>query len=404
MNRKTAIAALGLLAAACGKPEGFKPEAVPTVRGVGVEVMRPLAVRDVYEAVGTVRSCTTAVLSTKVMGTVVAVPVREGDRVRAGQVLVEIDSRDTQTQVEKARAGIREATEGLEEVDRATGAADQAVIAAQANRKLAAATYARFDRLIQRQAVSQQEFDEVEARTVAATAEAARAAEMRETLVAKRKQILAKRDQALADLSNAQLYVGYARVTAPAAGVVAAKTAEVGTLAAPGVPLITLEDALYRLEASVEDSRVAHLRVGDRVPVRIEAAGTRELEGRVSEIAPVADPATRSLTVKIDLPPGLGLRSGLFGRALFPAGEHVTLTVPCSAVVEQGQLTGVWALDAGNTAHLRLITVGKARGDRLEVLSGLSEGDRIVAEGAGRVRDGARVEPSAPAPAPAVAK
>lgn len=388
-----AFAALAFGAAACGSHEKAPTEtAAPVVRGVPVETLQPTDVTDTYEAVGTVRSKVTSVLSAKVMGTVVAVPVREGDRVNRGQVLVEIDSRDTQTQVDKARAGIEEATEALAEVDSGMKAADQAVAAAEAQKKLALATFDRFQRLVQRDAVSRQEYEEVEARRAAAEAEAARAAEMRAGLAAKRRQVLAKREQAAADLANAQLYVGYARVTAPLAGLVTAKPVELGMLAAPGVPLVTVEDGRYRLEAEVEESHLGSIRVGQPVAVELDALARRELAGRVGEVAPSTDPATRSYTVKIDLPATSGLRSGLFGRARFPLGSRKVLTVPRAAVVVQGQLTGVYALEAGGVARLRLIQLGGATGDRVEVLAGLGPGDRIVAGGVSQVRDGARVQ------------
>jgi RND family efflux transporter MFP subunit len=207
--------------------------------------------------------------------------------------------------------------------------------------------------------------------------------------------VLARIDQAKADIAGAQVAVGYSRVTSPLSGVVASKPAEVGTLAAPGVPLVMVEDdGRYRLEASVEESRIGHIHPGDRAAVRIDALGDGELEGRVEEVAPVADPATRTYLVKIGLPaPKAGrLRSGLFGRALFRTGERQALLVPQRAVVEQGQLSGVFAVETGNVARLRLVRVGKREGDRVEVLSGLTAGERIVVEGREMVADGVRIQ------------
>lgn len=394
MKRTALLVILGMIAvSACGKkePAGLEPAAV--VRGVKVETLQPSKVIDEYEAVGTVRSRSSAVLSAKAIGAVVSVRVKEGDRVRAGQVLVEIDARDMQTVVTKAQAGGQEAKEALAEVDSGIRAAEQAVHAAQANRDFAAATYRRFKMLSERNSVSRQEFDEVEARHVAAEAEAARAADMREAMVAKRRQVLAKMDQAKADLAGAQVAVSFSRVTAPFSGVVVAKSAEVGTLAAPGVPLLTVEDdAHYRLEAAVEESRIRGIRVGAPVQVRVDALGAEDIAGRIEEISPAADPSSRSYTAKIGLGGQRGLRSGLFGRALFPGDERHVLLVPKKAIVERGQLKSVLAVDGANVVHLRLITTGREEGDRVEVLSGLNAGERIVAEGAERIADGSRVE------------
>jgi multidrug efflux pump subunit AcrA (membrane-fusion protein) len=119
----------------------------------------------------------------------------------------------------------------------------------------------------------------------------------------------------------------------------------------------------------------------------------------VGEVQPAADPASRSSIVKIDLPENLGkkgsarvLRSGLFGKARFAIGKRPIITIPPKAVLQQGQLSEVFAVDRDNRAHLRLLKTGRAYGDRVEVLSGINEGDRIIVEGMEKVKDGNRVE------------
>ena len=399
MGRKMSIlaAAVALAAlASCGKKEEPRVEAAPAVvQGVKVEAVQPITAAEEYEAVGTVRSVTTTVLSAQVVGSVVALHVREGDRVRAGQLLLEIDDRDSQTRVDKARAGLREAEQAVEEVERGIRASEAGKAAAEANYELALSTYNRFKALVERGSVSQQEFDEVRAKFKAASSEVERATEYRESLLAKRRQVLARMDQAKADIAGAQITVGYSKLTSPVAGLVTARQADVGSLAAPGVPLLTVEDdSRLRLEAAVEESRIGRVRVGDRAGVRIDALGGAELAGRVAEIVPAGDPVTRTYIVKIALEPpkGARLRSGLFGRALFRVGEEKVLAVDRRAIVEKGQLMGVYAVDPENVARLRLIRTGKPYGDRIEVLSGLSAGDRVVVEGTDRVTDGAKVE------------
>lgn len=401
MKKKLAIITLSLIAAlsiSCGE----KPEAeatIPTVTGVKIETVRPAAVEDAYEAVGTVRSKTTSVLSSKVVGHITAVHVREGDRVRAGQLLIEIDDRDTLAQLRKAQAGTREAENARQEIESAIRAAESAKAAAEANQALAASTYTRFQALLQRRSVSQQEFDEVQAKYKAATAEAERAQQILASLHAKSHQVLARMDQARADVASAQVYVGYGRITSPMAGVVTAKPAEVGVLAAPGVPLITIEDdAHYRLEAAVEESQIGKIHLGDQVRVRIDALGQGEIAGRVAEIVPAADPASRSYTVKIELPVETGrtgarpmLRSGLYGKARFSVGQKPAITIPQKAVIERGQLVGVYVVDPSNIARLRLIKTGKQYGDRVEVLSGINDGDRIIVGNVEVVSDGVMI-------------
>ncbi|GBC83335.1 Toluene efflux pump periplasmic linker protein TtgG [bacterium HR10] len=390
------LAAALTVTAACGKREEAAADRTPAVVRARLETVAKTPIEDTYEAVGTVRSRTTSVLSAKIMGNVLAVFVREGDRVRSGQVLVQIDDRDVQAQLRKAEAGWREAEHAREEIERAIRAAESAREAARAQAELAAATFHRYEALRERRSVSAQEFDEVRARYRAALAEAERAEELLLSLRAKREQVLAKIEQAQADVAAARVALSHTRVVAPMAGLVTAKSVEIGVLATPGMPLLTIEDDThYRLEVTVPESQIAAVRVGDPVSVEIDALGSRSLLGRVAEITPAADPMSRSSTVKVDLPSekAPALRSGMYGKARFRIGERRALTIPRTAVLQRGQLTGVYVVDEEGAARFRLITLGKVYGDRVEVLSGLTEGERIVAENPHGIREGDRVQP-----------
>jgi multidrug resistance efflux pump len=388
-------AVLASAVAGCGRsPDVERVEAAALP--VRVEQVRLAATADQYDAVGTVASKTVTVLASQVMGRVVAVRVSEGDRVRPGQVLVEIDGRDVAAQAARARAGVAEAEHALAEVDRSIRAAESGREAAEAGRHLAQVTHDRYRRLLEERSVSQQEYDEVEARYKTAAAEAARAGSMVEALQAKRRQTLSRIDQAKAESRGASVALGYSTIAAPFGGIVTQKSVEVGAMATPGMPLVTVEnDAAYRLEASVEESFAAKVLLGAEVPVRIDALGDLALLGRVAEIAPSADPASRSVIVKIDLPAGGGLRSGLYGKASFPVGERQAVTVPRAAIVERGQMAGVYVVDEQGAAHLRFVTIGAALGDRVEVLSGIGDGERVVVDEVGRLSDGVRVSVTA---------
>lgn len=373
------LAILSLAALACGSSEGEKTTA-PGVSGIRVETVSSAPMPRYYEAPATVRSVTVSPLSAKVVGTVTQLLVREGDAVRAGQVLMTIDNRDANAMLQQAQAGVLEAEQGV-------AAAEAAVGAAEAQRKFANATFERFKTLRERNSVSPQEFEEVEMKTAAANAEADRAQRM---LAA----IKAKREQARAAASGATTMMSYTQITAPMSGIVTARMIDVGAMAAPGMPLLTVEDdRAYRVEAQVAESMVGTIKRGDTVRVRIDALG-REIDGRVNAVAPGSDPASRSYLVKVDLV-GEGAKdvsSGMFAKAFFKTGETAGLTVPSTAVVRRGQLTSVYALDDKQAARLRLVRLGKAAGDRVEVLSGLRDGDRIVAEPAPNVTDGTRIE------------
>ena len=133
-------------------------------------------------------------------------------------------------------------------------------------------------------------------------------------------------------------------------------------LATPGKPLLEMEDSTaLRLEADVPEAVVGKLKLNDRLPVRISAL-EKELEGVVSEIAPAADPNSRTFLVKLDLPATAGLRAGQFGRVAMPVGETSALRVPAAALVQRGQMELVFVITDGK-AQLRLVKTGKRVGE-----------------------------------------
>ena len=365
-----------------------------TITKVTIEKVAVGSIDDFYEAAGTVRSKTTSTLSSKTLGNVVAIHVHEGDRVRAGQTLIEIDNREATAQLQKAQAGVRESENALEEADRNIRTAQAAKTASEASLALAASTHARYQNLLERRSVSPQEFDEVQTKYKVAQAEAERATRMLASLDARRNQALAKIDQARSDVSGARVYASYARVTSPINGIITAKQTDTGMMATPGAPLLTVEDdSHYRLEASVEESQLSRIKIGDQVGAQIDAAGSEEMSGRVAEIVPAADPASRSYEVKIDLPQQKNLRSGLYGKARFSRDPKQAITIPTTAIIHRGQLTSVFVVDDAGIAHMRLIATGKSNGNRIEVLSGLGDGERIIVDRVDAISDGNRVEP-----------
>ena len=397
MRKIRIVISLFFLAAviiSCGKKEEAIVEkaARAPVQGVKIETVKSTPVPEDYEAVGTVRSKTTTVLSSKTMGNILAVHIREGDHVRTGQLLIEIDDRDTKAQLQKAQAGLREVQDAQEEIEQTIRAAESARDAAEAGRSLALATFTRYKSLLDEKSVSRQEFDEVQAKLKVAEAEVDRASRMLQALLAKKNQVHAKQEQVRADIASAQVYVGYSRILSPMDGIVISRQAEMGLLAVPGVPLLTIEDnSHYRLEVSVEDSMFGKIRLGTSAQISINALGPQELSSRVAEIVPASDPGSRSSTVKIDLSQP-ALRSGLYGKARFSVGQKQAFQVPQKAILQRGQLVGVFIVDPSDVVRLRLIQAGKTYGDRTEVLSGINDGDRIIVEGLEKVKEGDRVQ------------
>ncbi len=379
---------------ACGREATppAKPPEPPVVRDVTLGVAAQANVDEATEVTGTVKSRTTTTVASRIMGRILALPVREGSVIQAGQLLAELDDQDITAQLRRADAGLAEAEAALMEVDRAIAAAAAAKAAAEAQRDLATSTLARYQRLLDRKAVAPQEYDQVAAQQKAAAAGVERAAAEGQAVQSKRQQILARIEAARAEIANIQIMRGYAKISAPFAGVVTAKHMDVGGMATPGAPLVTLEGAGgYWLEAVVPDSLVVGLKSGQPLQASVEAAGFSG-PAAVAEIIPAADPATRTTQVRLNLPASGKFRSGFFGRTWIPIGRRQVIEVPRGAVVERGQLQAVYVVGQDSIARFRLIRIGPARQGVVEVLAGLSPGERVVISGVDRVTDGARIE------------
>jgi len=332
-----------------------------------------------YEAVGTVKAQTVSTISGKLMGTVKSVAVREGDRVVKGQVLVVIDDRQVSAQ-------LRQTTAALEEARRGEVAAVSARDAAQAGAELAKATYDRYFQLIADHSASRQEFEEVEARFRQAKATLSQAEAM---LAAARERI----QQSRAAVKAARVSKKDAEIMAPYNGTVTAKMVDVGDLAAPGTPFLTLEKSgQYQVDVIIPENHIQAVRPEQRLNVSIPVLQQNPLEGIVDTIVPRADPQSRSFTVKVLLPVHTVIHSGMFARIKIPLGEDRLLLVPSTAVVIQGQLTGIFLVDDKKTARFRLIRTGRKIGDLIEVISGLRKGSRFVVSPPPALKDGDRVE------------
>ncbi|HEV2687447.1 MAG TPA: efflux RND transporter periplasmic adaptor subunit [Bryobacteraceae bacterium] len=331
----------------------------------------------VLEAVGTVRARTSIVIASKAMGYVREVDFRLGDQVTAGQLLVVLDLRDLDAAYRQAQAARQEATLAATE-------ANNAVASAQANLDLAKITFQRMADLFQKKSISNQEYDEANAKLKVAQA-------TYDMVVSRRTQAEARIRQTEEAVAAAAVLRGYSEIRAPFAGTVTEKQVEAGTLAAPGAPLLTIEQAgALRLEVAVEEGFLATVRPGQAVTVKLDSLD-RSIDARVSEVVPSVDPASRAFTVKIDLPPVPHLRSGVYGRAQFSRGTRQIVAVPASAVAEQGQVQTVMVVEDA-FARTRIVTTGQKQNDLVEILSGLNPGEHVALSRPAGLVDGARVE------------
>jgi RND family efflux transporter MFP subunit len=372
---------LAALLMACGDQIGPGNAAKGEKRSVAVPVTTAGVTQEplFYEAVGTITARTAGTVASKLMGTVLAVHVNEGSVVKEGDLLVTLDQRQVSAQSDRAEAGLREAR-------RSETSALSALAAGQAGAQLAETTYKRYQQLIKVNSASQQEFDEVEARHRQAQAnlaqgqaqlEAARS-RVQQADAAVREAIIAKKD---------------ALVRAPYAGLVVKKSIAEGDLASPGTPLVTIEqEGVYCAELLLPERFIQEVKLGMPVKVVVDALGKQEIEGMVGRITPSADAASRSFEIKVAMPEGLALKSGMFARVYLPIGGTGMLLVPQKAVISEGQLTGLFIVDETQTARFRLVRLGKEVGDRLEIISGLQSGQQYISEVPQGFKDGAKVE------------
>ena len=322
------------------------------------------------QTTGTVHAKETALVSAQVPGHIHQVLVEAGERVRAGQPLVTLDAAAMQSALEQATAG--------------EAAAQKQQMAAQTQALLAAQTLARYQMLKDQKSVSPQEFDEVEKRSEAAQLQVAAYA--------------AQSEKAKAAVAGARTQLGYATLRAPFSGIVTARMADPGTLATPGMPLLQIDrDGPLQVDTSVDESLIAAIHAGLKLPVSVEAVGATNLTGTVAEIVPAADPASRSFLIKLDLPAVKNLRAGMYATADIPGAAKSMILVPQSAVVLRGSLSCVYALDASGLAQLRYVTTGSRHGDQVEILSGLAVGEALVDRPGDRDLAGKKIEAAAEA-------
>lgn len=340
-----------ILLAACGGdiPPGRTAAEPAVVKGLAIVAVGSEALPAAHPLVGTVESRDRAVLAARLDGRVERLHVRAGDRVAAGALLLTFADTPAGARLTEAESAHR---------------------AVEARLALAEQTLARYEKLRASEAVTPQEYDRAagEAQQARGAAQAAAAA-----------------------VAQARTVAGYARVTAPFAGTVATTAVETGATVMPGTPLLTLDRAGgWQARLAVPESLAGRLRPGAPLQVEVPALGA-SFAATVGEVEPAADPASRAFLIKADLPDDPRLSAGLFARGVHAGAASDRLLLPAAALITRGQLTGVYVVEDGRL-RWRLVKTGRAVGERLEVLSGLTAGEQVVAGGAERAVSGARVE------------
>lgn len=365
MKQATLIAVVAALSAACGGAGGAREpvrRAAVTVR-LGTAEARDLAER--IDVGGTVRARTVAVLTSRIVGQVREISARPGARVRAGALLAVLDGREMEANRDRAAALLTAAAQG-----RTAAEADRA--AAEAALTLAAATHARIARLRERKSATAQELDEAQAALSAAGARAAAAA-------AAVSAAGANLTGARAAAEVARISASYGRIVAPFTGIVTQRHVEAGAMTMPGTPVVTVEqDGGHQVEASLDEGRAARVNwsANPRIVYSAPNGDDVTVEGRVVERAAALDNA-HTIVVKVALPAGESLRTGMFARVQFSGSARRTLAVPADALVQRGQLDAVFVVSDGQVRY-RIVEIGREAGGFVEVRSGLGAGERVV--------------------------
>ncbi len=335
------VAGSALLLAACADTDAAPKQQTAKPVPVAVATVGGALVGEGPLVSGTVRARQEANLAFVVAGRVTRILVNEGDRVAAGQLLAQLD-------LVEVNAG---------------------VAASRAEQVRAEAELARQRELFAKGWVTKARVESAEA-----AASAARA-----------------------DTASRGFAQRYARITAPAAGVVLARSAEPGQIVAAGTPVITVSQAGEGLvlRVALTDTQLAALRLGQVATVQLPALGSRPIAARVIELGGRGDARTGTFEAELALPPLAGLRSGMIGEARLPAtGRLGALEIPASAVFQaRAGEAFVYVVDGQNKALVRRITTGRIDNRAVEVLTGLSPGEKVVSKGLSRVRAGVTVAP-----------
>lgn len=355
ISSKSTIFLASLLAVLLAACSGHDHQQAATPPAVAVEVARAQAQDNgtIY-ASGQIISRESAVISTRIMGYITSVKVKPGDRVKKGQLLLTISNEDIQAKRGQAQSLVVETSAALKDAQK---------------------DYERFTALYQSESASAKEYENVSLQY---------------------QSIKARNEGALQMLREAEAMLAYANIVAPFSGVVTSKSADAGSIANPGVPLLTLEgEGDLEVNATVTDAEIGWVTPGMPASVVIKSTG-KIVKGMVSQVSPSAALTGGQYFVKIsfkDTP--AQVYAGMAATVSIPvtkSGHAGTVTVPWSAIVQQDQLTALYTVSQQQTALLRWVKLGRRFGDQVEVLSGLNATEEFILSGEGKLYNGVPVK------------
>ncbi|MDN5302307.1 MAG: HlyD family secretion protein [Thermoanaerobacteraceae bacterium] len=405
-NRKMAYILLILMAVIIFSGCGQKPTATS-------EPEKVVAVRTAFSKVedlaeyqsfpGKVQAAGEVSLSAKMGGKVEEILVKEGQEVKKGQVLIKLEQKDVESQVNQAQAAYNAASAQLDslkngQLPQQIAQLESAFNQAQANFKNAEENYNRMKNLLEQGAVSKQQFEgaELQYKVAKEQFESARTQltltkekTAPESIFAAEAQV----NQAKAALSAARVALDNTLITAPIDGTVGFINARVGQMLSPGMTVVTVGDLKKaEIEINVTEDRISALHIGQEAEVTVDSAGLPGIKGQIVSISPYKDPRTQVYPVKILVSNDSGLlKSGMFARVKLIVGFHQkVVTVPEDAVVSYDGNRLVYTVEK-NVAKARQVETGAASMGKIIITKGLSAGQQIVVEGQDLLQDGVKV-------------
>lgn len=307
-------------------------------------------------ASGKIEAVNSASLSTRMMGFVEKIYVNVGETVSEGQLLVSLNNTDLSAKRAQAQAAITEAKAAFSNTEK---------------------NYQRFQNLFAEQSASRKEMDDMTAQYEMAKARLEAAEQMKNEV-------------------DAQF--AYSNIRAPFKGVITQKFIDEGAMANPGMPLISVEGpTAFEAKVSIPENEITKIHEGDSVKVQIKSTGV-SLQGVVSELSTSArNTGGQFLATITIIETNSDIRSGMYVNVEFPVAQaegdrNKTITIPQSALVTKGQLTGLYTVSVSNTALLRWIRTGKSYGNTVEVLSGLTADETYIVSSEGKLYNGAPIK------------
>lgn len=328
-------------------------------------------------------------LHAKVAGYIRNIYVDIGDRVHQGQMLAVLEIPELVAQVDEAKAAVHHAQEEIQRAQSDVSRAEADNVALHANAIRLVNTDKARPGLI-----AQQELDDATAKDRASQAQVDAA---KSALAAAKQQL----EVAKANQQHYSALSDYARITAPYNGVVTWRFSDTGALvqagtsSTSGLPVVTLAEIdILRLRIPVPESLAGKVRIGDSAEVRVQATG-EHFTGKVTRFTDALDPSTRTMQVEIDVPnPNYHLQPGMYADVHLNANRRPeALTVPIEAIQRVENKTNVLVVDAQNRVQSREVQVGVESSNNVEILAGLTEGERVIVGNLGAYQPGELVQP-----------